>query len=87
MTTCLPYFIAQISMVKPKVIIALGKDVSNFLLGNELPMKDMRGKFFDYMGIKLISAYHPSYLVRSGGIKHKHYPIVVNDFKSVLNYI
>ena len=83
MSSCLPYLIVQIRLIQPKVIIALGKDVANFLLANELQMKDMRGKVFDYFNSKLLVTYHPSYLVRGGGEKHKHFQTVVEDFKSI----
>jgi len=84
---CLPYFIVQLQLVKPKIIIALGRDVSNFLLNKEENMGSMRGNVYDYMGIKLISTYHPSYLTRGGGINHKHFNTVVKDFKRALKYI
>ena len=84
MSTCLPYFIVQLQLVKPKVIIALGKDVSNFLLNKEENMGSMRGNVYNYMGIKLISTYHPSYLTRGGGVNHKHFHTVVKDFNKAL---
>ena len=88
MSACLPYFIAQIGLMQPKVIIALGRDVSNFLLSNDWQMKNLRGKTFDYMkNVKLISTYHPSFLARGGGIKHRDYSKVVEDFRKVLDYV
>lgn len=88
MHSCLPYFIVQLELVKPKVIIALGKDVCNFMLGTDNSMGSMRGKIYDYLyDSKLICSYHPSYLTRGGGIKHKHYSRVVDDFKIALNII
>jgi DNA polymerase len=87
MDACLAYFIVQLQIVKPKVIIALGKDVSNFLLNKEENMGSMRGNVYDYMGIKLVSTYHPSYLARGGGINHKHFNTVVKDFNKALKYI
>lgn len=88
MSSCLPYFISQIGLIRPKVIIALGRDVSNFLLSNDWIMKNLRGKVFEYMGgkVKLISTYHPSYLARGGGTKHFAYPKVVEDFRISLKY-
>jgi len=80
MRSCLPYFLVQLKLVNPKVVITLGKDVSNFLLNNESTMGNMRGNIYNYMGIKLISTYHPSYLARGGGVKHKHFERVVKDF-------
>ena len=87
MNSCIPYFIVQITMVKPKVIIALGRDVSNFLLNNNDDMGTLRGSIHNYMNMKLIPTYHPSFLARGGGIKHKHFHTVVNDFKQSLQYI
>ncbi len=87
MIRCLPYFVTQIHFIKPKVIIGLGGDVCNFLLANDLKIGQMRGKEYNYMGAKFIPTYHPSYLARGGGIKHKHFGIVVEDFRRALKYI
>jgi DNA polymerase len=87
MSSCLPYFLVQLKLIQPKVIIALGRDVSNFLLNNENSMGSMRGNVYKYMGINLMSTYHPSYLARGGGVKHKAFEIVVNDFKQTLYYL
>jgi uracil-DNA glycosylase family 4 len=87
MGSCLPYFLVQLKLIDPKVIITLGKDVSNFLLNNEDSMGSMRGNIYNYMGIKLISTYHPSYLARGGGVKHRHFDRVVKDFEKALYYL
>ena len=87
MSTCLPYFIVQLKLVKPKVIISLGKDVSNFLLNKNDSMGSMRGNVYDYMGIKLLSTYHPSFLARQGGTRSKYFNTVVKDFNKALKYI
>jgi len=87
MAACLPYFIVQLELIKPKVIIALGKDVSNFLLNKDEQMGSMRGHVHDYMGTKLICTYHTSYLARGGGVNHKHFNRVVGDFKKALKFI
>lgn len=85
MNVCLPYFIVQLKIIKPKIIIALGKDISNFLLNKNDSMGSMRGNVYDYMKIKLISTYHPAFLAR--GNFNKFSKIVVNDFKKALNFI
>jgi uracil-DNA glycosylase family 4 len=74
-------------LIRPKVVITLGKDVANFLLNNEEKMGNMRGHVYDYMGAKLISTYHPSYLARGGGINHRHFGKVVNDFSKAKEFI
>jgi DNA polymerase len=80
MNACLPYLIVQIQIINPRIIIALGKDVCNYLLDNDMAMGQMRGKIYPYMGRHLLCTYHPSYLARAGGVKHKHFDIVVKDF-------
>ena len=80
MNRCLPYFIVQLQLLQPKVIIALGGDVCNFLLNNDEKIGRLRGRAYDYHNYKLVSTYHPSYLARGGGKNHRDYPKVVNDF-------
>lgn len=85
MNTCLPYFLVQIKLIQPKVIISLGKDISNFLLNNDKNMGSMRGNMYRYMGIHLMSTYHPAFLAR--GNQKRFFDIVVNDFKHTLYYL
>lgn len=80
---CIVYLLAQMSETKPKVIVTLGADSTNGLLGNPLDTKigNLRGRAHDYMGIHIIPTYHPSYLLRGGGVNHKHYSRVKEDFE------
>jgi len=80
---CLPYLITQIGVIRPKVIITLGKDASITLLGMEQKtvLGRIRGRVFDYgPSIKVIPTYHPSYLLRGGGENHRSYADVIADF-------
>jgi len=81
--SCLLYLLAQIAKLKPKVIITLGADASNGLLGHPLTTKigSLRGRAHDYMGTHVVPTYHPSYLARGGGVYHKHYSRVKEDFE------
>jgi len=80
---CILYLLAQISRLKPKVILTLGADATNGLLGNPLDTKigDLRGRAHDYMGTHVVPTYHPSYLLRGGGVQHKQYGRVKEDFE------
>ena len=81
--TCFPYLIAQIGIIKPKAIITLGKDASVTLLpiAPRTAMAKIRGEVFDYgIDIKVVPTYHPSYLLRAGGRKHRSYNVVLEDF-------
>ena len=84
---CIVYLLAQISRLKPKVILTLGADATNGLLGYSLDtmIGGVRGKQLDYMGTHVVPTYHPSYLLRGGGVKHKYYSRVVDDFKLAKN--
>jgi len=66
---CSPYLLKQIELIKPKVICALGKFSAQTLLKSETPISRLRGKFYDYHGIKLMPTYHPAYLLRNSSGK------------------
>jgi len=69
--SCLPYLQRQIELIKPKLIVALGKVASNALLGRDATLASLRGKLHDYRGTPVIVTYHPAYLLRSPSEKAK----------------
>jgi DNA polymerase len=62
---CEPYLHRQIELIKPKLIIALGKVAAVNLLARDETVGNMRNKVHQYRGIPLIVTYHPAYLLRS----------------------
>jgi len=66
---CEPYLLRQLEILKPKVICALGTFAARALLKNEDTISSMRGRFFDYHGVKLMPTFHPAYLLRNGSQK------------------
>jgi DNA polymerase len=64
-SVCSPFLHRQITLIKPGVICALGKFAAQTLLSTETPIGELRGKFFEYRGIKLIPTYHPAYILRN----------------------
>lgn len=66
---CTPYLKAQIAMIQPRVIVALGRISARLLLDahEKTPMSELRGAVHTYekTGIPLIVTYHPAYLLRS----------------------
>ena len=62
---CFPYLQRQIDLIRPKLIVALGKPAAETLLGVEVKVGAARGRLFDYRGIPLIVTYHPAYLLRN----------------------
>lgn len=62
---CEPYLHRQIALIRPKLIVALGKVAAVNLLKRDMTVASMRGKVFEYQGTPLIVTYHPAYLLRS----------------------
>jgi DNA polymerase len=64
--SCRGFVEKQIEIIKPEVIISLGRIASQTLIGNTgLKMTSIRGNFFDYKGILLMPTFHPAYLLRN----------------------
>ncbi|WP_321791378.1 uracil-DNA glycosylase [Caballeronia sp. J97] len=62
---CEPYLQRQVELVKPKVIVAMGRFAAQSLLKNEASIASMRGRVHAYRGVPVIVTYHPAYLLRS----------------------
>jgi uracil-DNA glycosylase family 4 len=65
METCVPYLRAQIDVIKPAVMVALGATAVEGLVGPIGTIGSLRGKFLEYRGTPLMPTYHPSYLLRN----------------------
>ncbi len=70
---CQPYLQRQVALIRPKVILALGRIAAQNLLGSELPIGKLRGSVHRYgdTGIPVIATYHPAYLLRAPAEKRK----------------
>ncbi len=62
---CEPYLWKQLELLKPKMILCLGRTAGQALLKTNDSLAALRGKFFDYRGIKLMVTYHPAALLRN----------------------
>ncbi|MDR1432828.1 MAG: uracil-DNA glycosylase [Puniceicoccales bacterium] len=67
MEFCLPYLLAQIEIVRPSAIVALGSTAANGLLGHDPSrrMYDIRGRWMSFASTPLMVTFHPSYLLRN----------------------
>lgn len=81
--SCEPFLKKQIGMIRPKVIVALGKFAAQTLLKTPVPISRLRGRFGDYEGIAVMPTYHPAYLLRSPGEKR----VVWDDLKKVMEHL
>lgn len=64
-TQCAPFLKRQVELIKPKLIVALGKIAAQSLLNSASPVTALRGKLHDYYGVPVIVTYHPAYLLRN----------------------
>ncbi len=67
--SCEPFLIAQLDIIAPKVICALGTFAAQTLLKTNNPISRLRGRWHAYQGIPLMPTFHPAYLLRNPGEK------------------
>jgi DNA polymerase len=66
---CRGYLERQIDLVRPRVIVALGRIAAQSLLGNDLPIGRMRGQWYTVRGVDTLVTYHPAALLRNPSLK------------------
>ncbi len=62
---CFPFLEGQLDAIKPDFICALGTFAAQTLLDTVEPISKMRGRLYDYRGMKVMPTYHPAYLLRN----------------------
>lgn len=70
---CTPYLQKQIEIIKPNIIIAVGRIAAHFLLNTDQAMAKLRANSHLYNQTPLYVIYHPAYLLRSPREKAKAY--------------
>lgn len=93
MDACSPYLWRQIAIIRPRIIVAVGRPAAQTLLTSSAPIGRMRGQFYDFpppglehLGLppcKLMPTFHPAYLLRSPGEKGKAW----EDLKQVMRFL
>lgn len=70
---CKPYLERQIALIRPRILLAVGRIAAQNLLGTDTPIGKLRGQVhrFGESGTPLVVTYHPAYLLRSPGEKRK----------------
>ena len=71
MKTCIPYLHAQIDLIQPKVLVALGATAVEGLLGKTMGITRLRGLWQTYRNIPLMPTYHPAFLLRNQAVSEK----------------
>jgi len=62
---CAPFLARQISLIQPKIIIAVGRIAAHQLLQSKTSLGELRETSHEFSGIPLVVMYHPAYLLRS----------------------
>ena len=62
---CSPHLLRQLELIKPKLILAMGRFAVQALLSTEASIASLRGRLHRYQGVPLIVTYHPAYLLRN----------------------
>ena len=81
--SCQPFLEQQIALIKPVVLVGLGKFAGQWLLKTGEPISRIRGRVGDYRGIAVVPTYHPAYLLRNPSAKKD----VWADMKTVLELL
>ena len=77
---CEPFLKRQIDLVRPQIIVGLGKFAVQTLLQSKVPITKVRGTWHSYHGIKLMPTFHPAYLLRNPADKK----LVWEDIQKVM---
>lgn len=62
---CRPYLLAQIELIQPKIILAMGRFAAQNLLDTDEAVGRLRGQVHQFQGVPLVVTYHPAYLLRN----------------------
>jgi DNA polymerase len=85
MKNCRPYLDAQIELLRPRVILALGAPAAKSFMGERFSITKQRGQWFDGpLGIPIVATFHPAYILRqTGGAMTEVKRLVYADLKAV----
>lgn len=65
LAACEPFLLRQIELIRPKLILAMGRFAVQALLRSSEPVGRLRGRVHRYHGVPLVVTYHPAYLLRN----------------------
>jgi DNA polymerase len=77
---CEPFLHRQIGIIRPRVIVTLGKFATQALLRERTPISKLRGSWLDYQGVPVMPTFHPAYLLHNPSAKG----IVWSDIQLVM---
>jgi DNA polymerase len=81
--TCSPYLARQIELIRPRLILAMGRFAVQTLLNTDATIGSLRGRVHAYHGVPLVVTYHPAYLLRNLPDKAKAWADLVFARKTI----
>lgn len=78
-TACIPYLRMQFKLIRPKIIVCLGRIAATSIISPDFRITKSRGIWYNKKGIDIIATYHPSALLRDESKK----PDAWKDFQSI----
>jgi uracil-DNA glycosylase len=81
---CTPHLLRQIELIRPKLIVAMGRFAAQTLLSTDATIASLRGRLHRYAGVPLVVTYHPAYLLRNLPDKSKAWADLVFARKTML---
>lgn len=64
-SSCFPFLKRQIEIIRPHIIVSLGRISARTILDTKIPITKLRGRFYEYEGIPVMPTFHPAYLLRN----------------------
>ena len=80
---CTPFLLRQIELIRPKLIVAMGRFAAQTLLNTDASIASLRGRVHSYAGVPLVVTYHPAYLLRNLPDKAKAWADLVFARKTI----
>jgi DNA polymerase len=77
--SCKAYLFKQIELIKPKIIIALGRDAYMLITDDNTPFEQVRGQKIAFASFTLVPIYHPTFLLRNPSLKRD----TLNDLNKI----
>lgn len=78
-SACIPYLRMQFKLIRPKIIVCLGRIAAISIISPDFKITKSRGVWYNKSNIDIIATYHPSALLRNENLKRDAW----NDFKSI----
>ena len=80
---CAPFLQRQVTLVRPRIILAMGRFAVQSLLGTQEPIGKLRSRVHAYQGVPVVVTYHPAYLLRNPADKAKAWADLCLALKTV----